>query len=305
MACITLCGGAGTQYSDERTPAHVPMRITGFGEDFTGWMVREKLDGVAALWDGHTQKLHTRGGGIWTPPDEWKQLLPADVILQGELVMAVNHSFSEASGMARRQWSDWGTWQNLVLGVYDVPQDGVPYRQRAKNLRRICREWQGERMFFEIYPESEGVADNNELAAIANRMLRNGAEGVVIYDPHNSNWRPNARNYMRKIIGWFREEAVITGYQEGGGKYEGMLGAYLATFLEAPHDYVATGSGLYDAERADPAPIGAIISIKHKGRAGKNGYSSARMPIYQGRRPLQDVDEDLIASARQLVEKVY
>ena len=43
----------------------------------------EKLDGVRCYWDG--EKMYTRNGNEFYPPDYFKDALPKDVCLDGEL----------------------------------------------------------------------------------------------------------------------------------------------------------------------------------------------------------------------------
>ena len=51
-------------------------------DDPTGWLMREKLDGVRCYWDGTT--MFTRNGNELYAPEEWKKMLPP-ITLDGEL----------------------------------------------------------------------------------------------------------------------------------------------------------------------------------------------------------------------------
>ena len=51
--------------------------------DPKGWYMSEKLDGVRCFWDG--KNLYSRNGNIFYPPDWFKDLLPKDLALDGEL----------------------------------------------------------------------------------------------------------------------------------------------------------------------------------------------------------------------------
>ena len=48
-----------------------------------GWLMSEKLDGVRCYWD--TQKMVTRNGNAFYPPDWFIKELPKDMALDGEL----------------------------------------------------------------------------------------------------------------------------------------------------------------------------------------------------------------------------
>jgi DNA ligase 1 len=51
--------------------------------DPTGWLISEKLDGVRCFWDG--SEMWTRTGKPFYPPRWFKDLLPKDLGLDGEL----------------------------------------------------------------------------------------------------------------------------------------------------------------------------------------------------------------------------
>ena len=48
-----------------------------------GWYMSEKLDGVRCFWNGTT--MYTRNGNLFFPPDWFKDMLPKDLALDGEL----------------------------------------------------------------------------------------------------------------------------------------------------------------------------------------------------------------------------
>ena len=52
-------------------------------DDPTGWLMSEKLDGVRCYWDGTT--MYTRTGKLFYSPDWFKELLPKNLALDGEL----------------------------------------------------------------------------------------------------------------------------------------------------------------------------------------------------------------------------
>lgn len=51
--------------------------------DPVGWLMSEKLDGVRCYWNGSA--MYTRNGHLFYPPDWFKELLPKDLCLDGEL----------------------------------------------------------------------------------------------------------------------------------------------------------------------------------------------------------------------------
>jgi len=51
--------------------------------DPTGWLMSEKLDGVRCYWNG--TNMYTRTGKDFNPPQWFKDGLPKDLALDGEL----------------------------------------------------------------------------------------------------------------------------------------------------------------------------------------------------------------------------
>ena len=52
-------------------------------QDPTRWLMSEKLDGVRCYWSG--SKMYSRNGLEFYPPDWFKDLLPNNMALDGEL----------------------------------------------------------------------------------------------------------------------------------------------------------------------------------------------------------------------------
>ena len=91
-------------------------------------------------------------------------------------------------------------------------------------------------------------------------MISLGAEGVMLKDP-NSEYENRRSRYLLKVKIFHDAEAKIYGYQEGSGKNEGKLGAYLCRNSEGIEFKV--GSGLNDEMRDNPLPIGTEITYKY------------------------------------------
>jgi DNA ligase-1 len=67
----------------------------------------------------------------------------------------------------------------------------------------------------------------------------------------------------------------VIGYNPGKGKYQGMTGSLL---VELPNGTrFSIGSGLTDAQRRNPPPIGSEITFKHYGWTKKG---KPRFPVF-------------------------
>ena len=137
-----------------------------------------------------------------------------------------------------------GAWETTVTAV--KKQTGEP---------PVKEEW-----VYSLYPEVDkrlklGVV-TNPTAATINKMLETqvalGDEGLIlrsVEDP--SKWL--------KVKTKYTADVRITGLQAGGGKYVGVLGAFMT-------NYGNVGTGLTDAQRAEynnPALIGSLIEVEY------------------------------------------
>ncbi len=77
----------------------------------------EKLDGVRCYWNG--KNMYSRNGNLFYPPDWFKDLLPEDLALDGELWTKRN-DFQKAVSIVRRQDKN-DEWKTVTYMVYDAP----------------------------------------------------------------------------------------------------------------------------------------------------------------------------------------
>ena len=68
-------------------------------------------------------------------------------------------------------------------------------------------------------------------------------------------------NTLLKVKQVLDTEAVIIGYKPGKGKYKGLLGAYE---MQMPNGNEFELSGMDDAMRHDPLPVGTIVTYEYQ-----------------------------------------
>jgi DNA ligase-1 len=101
-----------------------------------------------------------------------------------------------------------------------------------------------------------------------------GGEGVMLRaaaSPYQAGRSEQLRKYKR----FDDTEAQVIGYNPGKGKYTGMVGSLK---MELPDgSRFAIGSGLTDAQRRNPPPVGSSITFKHH---GWTRYGKPRFPVF-------------------------
>ena len=87
------------------------------GQNVSGWLISEKLDGVRAYWDG--QNLRSRNGKILSAPTEFIALMPPFAI-DGELYTK-RGEFENIQSVVMDKKPDALAWDEIKFHVFDVP----------------------------------------------------------------------------------------------------------------------------------------------------------------------------------------
>ena len=244
------------------------MLATPFRADVpvTAYLVSEKLDGVRARWDG--QQLRTRGGITIEAPAWFTAGWPAQP-LDGELWIGRGR-FQEVSGLVRALQPDEAAWRRVRYMAFDLPDDPAAFVRRADRLRALLAEvgvpW------LRAIPQSR-VANRGQLDARLQSVVAAGGEGLMLHRA-DARYRFGRSDDLRKLKPWDDAEARVVGYRPGSGKYAGMVGALVVE--DASGRRFGLGSGLSDADRAQPPPPGTMVTYRFNGRTAKGTPRFAR-----------------------------
>ncbi len=222
----------------------------------SGWLASEKLDGVRGYWDG--EKLLSKQGNIFSPPTDFMKGFP-DFPLDGELYIGRGR-FAETSGKVR----SGKDWENIKYYVFDVPNAKGGLLARLNTLRDWLEEHPNPNIVIVKQIAIKGI---DEAQQLRKQFEERGGEGIILRSP-NSEYLPTRTETMLKLKSFQDAECVVTAYTEGKGKYQGKLGALVCQLKNG--DTIKIGSGLSDAERDNPPPIGSVITYRYSGFT-KNG----------------------------------
>jgi DNA ligase-1 len=226
------------------------------GRSPQGFWVSEKFDGVRAVWDG--QVLRFRSGRLIAAPAWFLSALPR-VALDGELWMG-RGTFDRLSGLVRQTQTDDEAWRAVKYLVFDVPGHAAPFGQRValvqSTLAQVHQPW--------LLPVVQReVKDARALQALLLDTVRQGGEGLML---HRSNalWQAGRTDALFKFKPELDEEGLVVGHQAGKGRLKGQTGALL---LQMPSGQrFALGTGLSDALRRDPPPVGSWVTYRYRDR---------------------------------------
>ena len=229
------------------------------------WM-SEKYDGVRALWDG--RQLLSRGGKRFAAPGWFVEGLPA-AVLDGELWLGRGR-FEATVSVVRRSRPHDG-WRDLQYMVFDLPEHGGVFRERYAALTDLAARYPSP--WWRVAPH-EPITSHAALEQRFADMTNGGGEGLMLRRA-DSRHHGGRSDDLLKYKPFTDAEAVVIGHNPGKGKYEGQVGSLRVRARDGTVFNV--GSGLSDALRLHPPPVGATITYKYQGLTG-NGLP--RFPVF-------------------------
>ena len=236
--------------------------------DLSGWWMSEKLDGVRAYWDG--QRFLSRLGNPYFAPGWFTAGLPS-FPLDGELWLD-RKAFQRTVSIVRRQ-DQSDAWREIRFLVFDAPGHGGAFEARVRHYHEYIT---GRRLEFVRAHAHEPCRGVDHLRAELKRVEALGGEGLMLRRP-GSAYEVGRSHSLLKVKSFFDAEARVVGHQAGAGRHRGRLGALLVELQDGTG--FAVGSGLSDAERGDPPPVGSIITFRYQ-ELSDGGVP--RFPTYVG-----------------------
>lgn len=228
------------------------------GRDPADYWVSEKLDGVRARWDG--ESLRGRGGGVIAAPSWFVDALPR-LPLDGELWLGRGR-FEALSAIVRKQVARDEQWRSVRFMVFELPGGAGDFTARLARLERIVAA--AGVPWLSLVPQFR-VRDARELDKRLQELVAAGAEGLMLHraDAPYLTGRGDALYKLKTVDD---AEARVVAHLPGKGRYRGMTGALL---LEMPDGRrFRVGSGLSDALRHEPPPLGTVVTYRYRGLTG-------------------------------------
>ena len=235
-----------------------------------GWYLSEKYDGYRAIWNG--QEFVSRAGNVFATPDYFKEWLPTNEALDGELFMG-RENF-EKCGLFRKKEVDHEAWKkaNITYQIFDSPTMSGMFEERTAKIKKLikdqCKSKSGKcplKMTKQIKVTSEADVKKH-----FDKLVAEGAEGVMLRAP-NSPYDKKRSSNLLKVKQLFDAECKIVGYKMGTGKYAKMLGAFNCELVKNKKINF-TISGMDDTIRQNymtTHPLGTIVTFTYMGLSEK------------------------------------
>lgn len=229
------------------------------GQDPAGFLVSEKLDGVRALWDGQTLRFRS---GLPIAAPRWLIAALPKIALDGELWVGRGR-FDELSGIVRRNEPVDDDWRAVRYMLFDLPGSTEPFAERAARLQTVVA--QAHQPWLQAVAQQQ-VPNAAALQALLTQTVKDGGEGLMLHRA-NALWSPGRSGAIFKFKPLADEEARVVAHLPGKGRNAGRMGALL---LELPNGQrFALGTGFTDAQRANPPPVGSLVTYRYRDRTSK------------------------------------
>jgi DNA ligase-1 len=226
-------------------------------QNISGWLMSEKLDGVRAVWDG--KKFTTRKGNLLTPHRDFIANFPP-FPLDGEL-WTKRRDFETVASIVR-DGNDSNRWMRLSYNIFETPHAEGNFNERLQKAKSWFRDHPNP--FVRVIPQIP-VTSPNALQTFLEKVEAWGGEGVMVRNPHTPYLTGRNPNIL-KVKSYDDMEGTVIGYKKGKGKYEGQTGALHLKLPDGTRFYL--GSGLDDATRRTPPPVGSLVTFKYYGLTG-------------------------------------
>ena len=222
--------------------------------DVSRYWISEKLDGVRAVWDGKT--LRFRSGNPVPAPQWFVDTLPGQP-LDGELWLG-RGSFDRLSAIVRRQAPDDIEWRRVRYMIFELPDAPGSFSDRIEQIKAVTAT--ANLPWLQAVPQFR-LPDTASLQKKLRDIVRNGGEGLMLHRA-DAAYETGRSSALLKLTPWLDAEATVVAHLPGKGKYAGMTGALQ---MEMPDGRrFALGSGLSDALRRNPPPVGTLITYRYR-----------------------------------------
>ena len=226
--------------------------------DLSAYWVSEKYDGVRGYWDG--KQLLTRGGNPIQAPAWFTSGWP-DHPLDGEL-WAGRGRFEFTVSTVRTEQPDDAAWREIRYMVFDLPAHNGNFDLRVpaidQAVARIDQPWV-------IAVAQRRIHSHGAIQHWLESVVKESGEGLMLHRG-DSHYRGIRSNDLLKLKLFEDAEAQVVRHLPGKGKYQGMLGSLLVKTPEGLE--FKLGSGLSDALRRSPPPLGTWVTYRYRGHHG-------------------------------------
>lgn len=218
------------------------------------YWISEKYDGVRAIWDG--RELRFRSGRAVPAPAWFVKGLPEQA-LDGELWLGRGR-FDELSGIVRKSDPVDAEWRQLKYMIFELPGAPGTFTERIAAMQRIVAASRLPNL--QAVPQFR-IGDSKSLKRRLTEIVAAGGEGLMLHRAE-APYHGGRSDDLLKFKPFEDAEARVIGHEPGKGRFAGLTGALR---MEMPNGKrFRIGSGLTEAVRRDPPPVGSLVTYRYQ-----------------------------------------
>ena len=269
------------------------------GKEFA---ITTKIDGgrIIALKENGKVSFYTRAGqkyeGLVDLEDEMSRLMPDNICLDGEITLldkgdrSSKDQYKETMKIVRTKDPEKHGIKMLVFDWMVVEDFKNQFNDVSYSYRRSTLELlfcSNSFKYFELLPLLYVGADTSKIADLLSAQVAAGEEGIMI-NILDAPYEFKRTNNLLKCKVFNTCDLKVIGFEEGTGKYAGMLGAFICEYKGGE---VKVGSGLTDELRKEvwqeqSKYQDTIIEVSYfEETKDSTGKLSLRFPTFKDFRP--------------------
>jgi DNA ligase-1 len=262
LACFAMAGCVAVTpllAAETAPPALILAEVYRAGLNPADYWISEKLDGVRAYWDG--RQLYFRSGHPVSAPTWFTQDFPVTP-LDGELWLG-RGQFERLSGIVRKVEPVDDEWRQVRYMLFELPGAPGNFTERKDRLLKLTVE--AGLPWLQVV-EQFRIADRNDLDAKLEEVVASGGEGLMLHRAA-STYASGRSGALLKLKPYLDREAKVVAHLPGTGRLSSRMGALLVEDAEGRRFRI--GTGFTDAHRANPPPVGSVVTYRYRGLTAK------------------------------------
>lgn len=264
-------------------------------KDSDEFWLTQKLNGVRATF--YKDRLIARSGASYKGLEhiikELNWATESGIVLDGELTLkdkgelSDNEAFRIATGILN---SDSNIKTRICYTIFDIipiadfenASPKINYSKRRDMLDRLATKFDKESSPVRVLPVLYHGTDKTKIDSLLKQMVEEDKEGLMLNT--NVPYRRTRHKGILKIKRFYTMDLPVVRCEEGGGRLNGTLGAFV---LDYKGNDVKVGSGFSDEQRAAYWKqrnhiLGALCEVKDKeiSKDKHTGLESLQFPVF-------------------------
>lgn len=177
--------------------------------------------------------------------------------MDGELWLG-RGSFDQLSAIVRRLTPVDAEWRQVRYMIFELPNAPGSFTDRIEQIKAVTAA--ANLPWLQAVPQFR-LSDATALQKHLRDIVRGGGEGLMLHR-EDAIYETGRSRALLKVTPWLDAEATVVAHLPGKGKFAGRVGALR---MELPDGrQFALGSGLTDALRRNPPPLGTLITYRYR-----------------------------------------